>query len=142
VIAAALIGLATAVSVQADPIYGLAVNEAADGDYPKALLVAKRAGFTSTVLPVFWDDMMKDGAYGPEFDWPAIAAAVYPASGFRVALVLPVIDTVTDRRPPELQALDWDSPALLAAFSIYAAEVLKRLKGVDLERGGRPSDRR
>jgi hypothetical protein len=132
VIAAALIGMATASPTRADPIYGLAVNEAADGDYPKALLAAKRAGFTSTVLPVFWDDMMKDGAYRPAFDWPAIAAAVYPASGFRVALVLPVIDTVTDRRPPELQGLDWDSPALLAAFSVYVAEVLKRLGPVDL----------
>ena len=99
-IAAAIVGIAAIEPVRADPIYGLAVNDASDVDFPKALLEAKRAGFTSTVLPVFWDDVMKDGEYDPDLDWPAIAAAVYPASGFRLALVLPVIDTVADRRPP------------------------------------------
>jgi hypothetical protein len=130
--AAIVLGLLTclaASAVRADMPFGLAVNEAEDGDYGKALAIADRAGFSMSLLPVFWDDMMPDGTtYAPATDWSAILDPIYAEIGWKVAVVLPVIDTTEDRRPPALQGLAWDDPTVIAAFRTYATGVLAPLK--------------
>lgn len=110
----------------------IAVNMAEDADFIRAMVAAQSAGAQSVPVPLFWDEVMKNGIWAPEPDFTRIANGLYPTIRMKVQLVLPVIDTVADRRPPELRGLAWDDPALLAAFDLYAAEVLTRLDRVDL----------
>lgn len=110
----------------------IAVNMAEDADFIQAMLAAQQAGATSVPVPLFWDEVMKDGIWAPKDDFTRIANGLYPTIRMKVQLVLPVIDTVADRRPPGLRGLAWDDPALLAAFDVYATEVLTRLDRVML----------
>jgi hypothetical protein len=110
---------------------GIAVTDDASGDHAAAMALADATGFTMSVVPVFWDDMMPDGqSYAPQTDWPKIVDQVYAGLGWQVALVLPVIDTTEDRRPVPLRNLAWDDPAVTAAFRTYAEGVLSRMQTV------------
>jgi hypothetical protein len=124
-----LLACLAAPAVCADMPFGLAMNEAGDGDYGAALALADQTGSILSLLPVFWDDMMPDGAtYAPETDGSAILDPIYAGIGWQVAVVLPVIDTTEDLRPAALQGLAGDDPAVIAAFRTYATGVLAPLQ--------------
>lgn len=110
----------------------IAVTLAEDGDFIQAMLAARQAGARATTLSIFWDEAMVAGHYAPKVDWLVTARSFYPTIWMKLALVLPVIDTVADRRPADLQGLAWDDPAVLAAFEVYATAVITRLKGGEL----------
>lgn len=48
------------------------------GDYAEVLAAMDAIGADATSLTLFWDDLVKDGVYVADPDWPAIAEAVYP----------------------------------------------------------------
>lgn len=130
-LAVALLTVPTCLVAKPPGTLSIAVNMAEDGDFIQAMLAAQRAGAKAVSMTIFWDDVMKDGVWAPEDDFAAVANGLYPTIRMKVQLVLPLIDTVTDRRPPELRGLGWDDPAMLAAFDLYAREVLTRLDRVD-----------
>jgi hypothetical protein len=103
-------------------------------DYDRAVDLAIAAGAEATSLTLFWDDLETvPGVYAPEtFDWPAIAADFYPDRDLPVTLTFSVIDTVTDRRPPDLRGLPWDDPLVIDRFARHLDEVLVRLQPVEL----------
>ncbi len=111
---------------------GIAITESSANDYDSDVNAAIRAGATATSLTLFWDDAMQGQAYAPEVDWPSIANSYYPGKGLSLVLSLPVIDTVTDRRPEYLRALPFDDSRVITAFTAYATEVLSRLPDTTL----------
>lgn len=101
--------------------------------YGEAVEIIVEAGATATSLSLFWDDLEPEaGLYQPEFDWPTIANAYYPGANLDLTLTFSVIDTVTDRRPSALQHLDWDDPALIAAFTRHLDQVMSRMPDVTI----------
>ncbi len=100
--------------------------------FETALSDVQAAGANATSLTVFWDDLEKDGAYAPEFDWPAIANQVYPAAGMGVNLTISVIDTVADRRPDNLRAKAWDDPEVIRRFHHFLNQILGRMTDTDI----------
>lgn len=117
---------------RADPLFGIAGTLPASGDYGEVLEGLRATSADATSLTLFWDDFMVEGRYAPETDWPPIANAVYPATGLALTLTIPVIDTVADRRPADLQVLAWDDPALATAFVGFVEEVLARMPDLPL----------
>lgn len=115
-----------------DSILAIAVTESSSGEYNDDVNQALKAGADATSLTVFWDEADKGGKYAPEFDWPSVANAYYPTKNMGLILALPVIYTVTDRRPKDLKALEWDDPKVIHRFETYVTEVLNRLSGTDL----------
>jgi len=110
----------------------IAVTESTNGEYDDDINQAISAGATSTSMTVFWDEADKGGEYAPEFDWPSVANAYYPSKNMGLILSLPVIDTVADRRPKDLQNLDWDDPKVTRRFETYVTEILKRMRNTNL----------
>ena len=128
----ALCLLFTPLDTSAQPIESLAGTMPRSGDYGDVLAAMDAIGADTTSLTLFWDDLVTDGAYVADPDWPTIADAVYPAHKIRIQLTFAVIDTVADRRPPELQGLAWDDPQVIRRFAIMAQEVLSRMPHVDI----------
>ena len=102
------------------------------GDYGAVLAAMDDIGANATSLTLYWDDLVKNGTYGADPDWPSIAEAVYPSHSIKIQLTFAVIDTLADRRPPELQDLTWDDPHVVRSFAIMAKEVLARMPNIDL----------
>ena len=116
----------------AEPIESLAGTLPASGDYGAVLAAIDDISAQATSLSIFWDDLQSDGAYVADPDWPAIAQTVYPPRDLGIQLTFSVIDTLTDRRPPELQDLAWDNPQNVQRFTEVAQEVLARMPDVTL----------
>lgn len=116
----------------AEPIESLAGTMPASGDYGAVLSAIDEIGAQATSLSVYWDDLQRDGVYVADPDWPAIAQAVYPPRGISIQLTFSVIDTLTDRRPEELQELAWDDPQNIQRFVAVAQETLERMPDVTL----------
>ncbi|MGL4310842.1 MAG: hypothetical protein ACRCSU_10170 [Paracoccaceae bacterium] len=131
-LAAALLTVPVCLAAKPPGTLSIAVNLAEDGDFILAMLAAQQAGATSVPMTLYWDDVMKDGRWAPDDDFARVANGLYPTIRMKVQIVLPVIDTVNDRRPAELRGLAWDDPALLAAFDLYLAEALGRLNRLDI----------
>ncbi len=112
--------------------FAIAINDRADDDFNAGVQDALAAGADATSLTLFWDELEKDGVYAPEFDWPTIANQYYPGVGLSLILSIPLVDTVTDRRPAALQSLSWDDPELARRFAVFVAELLGRMQDVDL----------
>lgn len=110
----------------------IAITESSSGEYDDDVNQAILAGAQATSLSLFWDEADHNGEYAPDFDWPSIANAYYPSKDIGVILALPVIDTVADRRPADLQNLPWDDPLVIARFESYVGEVLGRLSDTNL----------
>ncbi len=126
-----LIALLPAGSAMAQRL-GMSITESSMGDYDADVNQALRAGIEFASLTVFWDEAEQNGTYAADPDWPAIANSYYPGKGLGLVLSLPVIDTVTDRRPENLRALPFDDPQVLARFEPYLRAVLERLQDTDL----------
>lgn len=116
----------------ADTTFAIDISESSRGDYDWDANQAIKAGAEAASLTIYWDDADKGGRYAPDFDWPAVANAYYPPKNLGIILSLPVIDTVTDRRPSDLKRLRWDDPKVIARFETYVTEVLSRMTGTDL----------
>ena len=116
----------------AEPIESLAGTMPASGDYGAILSAIDEIGAQATSLSVYWDDLQRDGVYVADPDWPAIAQAVYPPRDIRIQLTFSVIDTLTDRRPEELQDLAWDDPQNIERFVAVAQDTLDRMPDVTL----------
>lgn len=133
-----LIYLALGATVLASPVWakdavlGIAITESTSGEYDDDVNAALRAGADATSMTVFWDEADKGGEYVADPDWPAIANSYYPSKNLGLILSLPVIDTVTDRRPKDLQRLDWDDPEVIARFESYVTAILARLSDTNL----------
>lgn len=120
------------VALHAEPIASLAGTLPASGDYGAVLAAIDGIGAQATSLSVYWDDLQSDGVYLAEPDWPAIAQVVYPPRDLGIQLTFSVIDTLSDRRPPELQSLAWDDPINIQRFIEVAQEALVRMPDVML----------
>ena len=120
------------VETSAQPIESLAGTMPRSGDYGEVLAAMNAIGADATSLTLFWDDLVKDGVYSADPDWPAIAEAVYPPNDIRIQLTFAVIDTLADRRPPELQNLAWDDPRVIRSFTAMAEDALTRMPNVDI----------
>lgn len=132
-IRSALLSLALAMPLRAEPMLSIDITEAAGEDFGAAMAVALEAGARATSLSLYWDDLEPDGpGYAPAFDWPAIANTVYPKQGLSLTLTFSVIDTLADRRRADLKGLTWDDPRVMSAFTAHLAEVLGRLGDTDL----------
>ena len=118
--------------LRADPVFSIAGTLPESGDYDTVLAALADVGAEATSLTLFWDDLEPAGRYDPDVDWPAIANAVYPEAGLALTLTISVVDTVADRRPEDLRALDWDDPRLIARFAAFLDRVLGRMPDVEL----------
>jgi hypothetical protein len=121
---AALLALC-ATAALADPIRSIDITLAPGEDYAAAIDVIRDAGAQATSLSLFWDEDTGE-------DWPTIANIYYPITGLSLTITFSVIDTVADRRPPDLRALPWDDPRVIAAFADYVQSVLGRMPRVDV----------
>ena len=121
----------TPLDTSAQPVESLAGTMPRSGDYGEVLAAIDGIGADATSLTLYWDDLVKDGAYVADPDWPTIAEAVYPRHDIRIQLTFAVIDTLTDRRPRELQGLAWDDPRVVRGFALMAEETLSRMPNVD-----------
>lgn len=128
----ALCLLLASFEISAQPIESLAGTMPRSGDYGEVLAAMDAIGADATSLTLFWDDLVKDGVYSADPDWPAIAEAVYPPYDIRIQLTFAVIDTLADRRPPELQSLAWDDPRVVRSFTVMVEEALTRMPNVDI----------
>ena len=116
----------------AQPVESLAGTMPRSGDYGEVLTAMDAIEADATSLTLFWDDLVKDGVYSADPDWPAIAEAVYPSNDIRIQLTFAVIDTLADRRPLELQNLAWDDPRVIRSFTAMAEEALTRMPNIDI----------
>lgn len=122
----------SSVVVSAEPIESLAGTLPASGDYGEVLAAIDAIGAAATSLTLYWDDLQQGGAYVADPDWPVIAQAVYPPRDIKIQLTFAVIDTLTDRRPAELQDLAWDDQRVIESFVALATDALSRMPDVDL----------
>jgi hypothetical protein len=117
----------------ADRLLGLAVADHPKRPYDQGAAIADAMGAKYAVIPLAWDFVeTSPGIYAPQTDWLEIAALVYPAMGWKVAVELNPIDTVADRRPKWLAGKSWDDPELVAAFQKMVGEVVSRSDKLDL----------
>ena len=130
-VATALASLFSATAT-AQPIESLAGTIPSSGDYGAVLTAIDAIGAKATSLTLFWDELEKDGIYQAEPDWPTIAEAVYPTRQIRIQLTFATIDTLTDRRPPDLKDFAWDHPVVVQRFVKMAQEALSRMPNVNL----------
>ena len=122
----------TPVIAPAQPVESLAGTLPVSGDYDEVLAAIDAVGASATSLTLYWDDLHKAGEYAADPDWPSIADAVYPSRDIRIQLTFAVIDTLEDRRPPELKHLSWDHPEVIDDFVAMAKAALSRMPNVDL----------
>ena len=126
-----VLALILATPAAADPLLSIDITLADGEDYPAAVRVVKDAGANATSLSLFWDDLETEpGVYAPKDNWPMIANLYFPATGLAYTLTFSVIDTVVDRRPPDLRGLAWDDPLVISRFSAHADAVLARMPRV------------
>lgn len=130
---ALLLGL-LALPAAAEPLRGLDVNPAEGEGLGAAFGAALALGAEATSIAIYWDDLETvAGTYSPGGqDGPAVANRYLPPSGLRFLLTFAVIDTVTDRRPPDLRGLAWDDPEVVRRFLLHAEAVLARLPDLDV----------
>ncbi|MGL5009074.1 MAG: hypothetical protein ACRC6I_04280 [Paracoccaceae bacterium] len=122
-----------ATTAAADPILSIDITLAEGEEYPDAVAVIRAAGAGATSLSLFWDELEPTpGVYAPKDNWPAIANIYFPFTGLDFTLTFSVIDTVADRRPPDLQGLPWDDPLVIARFTAHLTAVLERLPNVPI----------
>ncbi len=115
----------------AEPILAIDVTPAAGEELGDSFAVAKSAGATATSVSVFWDEIEPTaGAYAPKDNWPLAVNALFPWTGFDFTLTFSAVDTVTDRRPPDLQGLAWDDTAVITRFAAHVDTMLMRLKSL------------
>ncbi|MFO7944384.1 MAG: hypothetical protein R6U51_08835 [Anaerolineales bacterium] len=111
----------TAISQNALPkgnrILELDVNPSQNGDYDQAIEHAHQLGAESIRLSVFWDELEPiPGVFEPDPNWLAIANDYYPAQGFRLSLVIAVLDTTVIRLPQDPQGKPLDHPQVIDRF--------------------------
>jgi hypothetical protein len=130
----AAFALMLATPAMADPLLSIDITLADGEDYPSAVRVVKDGGADATSLSLFWDDLETEpGVYAPKDNWPTIANLYFPATGLAYTLTFSVIDTVVDRRPPDLQGLAWDDPLVINRFTAHADAVLARMPRVQFK---------
>ncbi len=128
---ALLLAGASTTAAAADPLLSIDITLAAGEDFADAVKVIKSAGAEATSISLFWDELETEpGVYAPKDNWPLIANIYFPITGLKFTLVFSVIDTVADRRPPDLQGLPWDDPLVISRFNDHATDVLSRLPRV------------
>ena len=127
----------TAISQQALPkgerTLELDVNPSQNGDYDQAIEHARQLGAESIRLSVFWDELEPaPGVFNPEPNWLAIANDYYPAQGFRLSLVIAVLDTTEIRLPQDLQGKPLDHPEVIARFQDLLDDIATQIPGLEL----------
>ena len=124
----ATIAIMLATQAHADPLLSIDITLADGEDYPAAIKVVKAAGANATSLSLFWDDLETEpGVYAPKDNWPIIANLYFPSTRLAYTLTFSVIDTVVDRRPPDLRGFSWDDPLVISRFIAHADAVLARM---------------
>ena len=114
---------------------GMAVDTAQDGDFDGAFQRAHNGGADTTSLTVFWDDLETSSSpvtFNPAVNNLAIANAYYPPKSTAVVLVIPVIDTVRRRMPPDLIGLPLNNPAVINRFKLLLDYVFTQIPDLTL----------
>lgn len=128
--AAAILCLMAGMAV-AEPVLSIDVTPADGEGLIDALEAAKAAGATATSVSILWDEVEPEaGIYAPKDNWPVLVNALFPWTGLDFTLTFSPADTVTDRRPADLQGLAWDDPQVIARFNGHAGMMLQRLKSL------------
>ena len=111
----------------------LDVNPSQNGDYDQAIEHARQLGAESIRLSVFWDELESaPGVFNPEPNWLAIANDYYPARGFRLSLVIAVLDTTEIRLPQDLQGKPLDHPEVIARFQDLLDYIAMQIPDLEL----------
>lgn len=117
----------------ADPILSIDVTVAEGEEVGDAFSAARSLGAQASSVTIFWDEMeTRPGTYSPSDNWPAIANMLLPWTGLDFTMTLAVIDTLEDRRPPDLRDRAWDDPEVARRFAGHADEMLTRLQSLSL----------
>lgn len=123
-----------ATEVIADPLLSIDITLADGEDFPAAVKVVKAAGANATSLSLFWDDQETEpSVFAPKDNWPTIANLYFPSTGLAYTLTFSVIDTVADRRPPDLRGLAWDDPLVISRFIAHVDAVLGKMPRVQFK---------
>lgn len=114
-------------------LVGIDVVSAEDGDYDRAMEIARQAGAEVVSLSVYWDEIETvPGVYAPDPNWLEIANQYYPARGVRVALVISVLDTVRARLPADLESKAFDDPEVIARFAEALGYIFSQIPELEL----------
>lgn len=112
-------------------VLGMAVSEAEDGDFDRALAHARSVGVEAVGLSVAWDEIeAKPGVY--ESKWLPIANAFYGPRKIKLELVLKTLDTVRNRFPKDLKGKRYDDPVVIERFRRFLTWVLAQIDDVEL----------
>ena len=69
-------------------------------------------------MSLFWDRVeASPHAYHLDAGWLKVADRFYPSRGVKVALTIGVLDTLADRRPPDLRSKRFDDPEVISRFN-------------------------
>lgn len=114
-------------------ILSLSTTLASDGNFEKALKLAKRAGVESMELAVYWDELeTSPGVFAPAVDYLAMASSYYPSRGVKVNLEILVIDTNHLRLPADLQGRALDDPIVVCRFEKLLEYVMPKCRNLEL----------
>jgi hypothetical protein len=112
-------------------LIGMDVSPAADDDYDAAIAIAKGLGVDVVSVFLQWDVLEPaPGVYDDTL--LSIIDVYYPAADVAVALTLAPINTTQRALPPDLMALAWDDPQMIARFEALIDFVLAELPNVEL----------
>jgi hypothetical protein len=110
---------------------GIDVQAGQDGDYDKAIQIAKRGGAQFVSMSINWEDIEPTpNKYGSPY--LQIADTYYPAQHLQVRLCLRSLDTNGPHIPPDLRNLPMDSPLVIERFEQMADDTLVHLSHVSL----------
>jgi len=110
------------------------ITEPENGNYDKALGLAKDLGSESVSLSIFWDDLeISPGVYAPDPNWLEIANLYYPPQGMKVSLVISVLDTTEKRVPDSIQSYSFSDPVLISAFKSLLDYIKTQIPDLELE---------
>lgn len=119
-------------SAASQPLVAIAGSMDATEDYAVVLDGLAALDADATTLTLYWDQMETGGVYTPVPNWPEIADIVYPTQNLQLSLTIAVIDTVTDRRPVDLQQMAFSDPVVIERFEAFITQVLTAMPEVTL----------
>ncbi len=98
----------------------IGANPGADHDGAEALGLAIGAGAEDIPEVLFWDATeTAPGTFHFNPGWLQAVNTSYPRKNLRVLLTIPVLDTLADRRPKDLQGKPYDAPEVIARFNAF-----------------------
>jgi len=116
----------------ADPLLGMGVIEATDGDYAAAFDNARSVGIEIVPLTLFWN--VVEPTAGPiELELPSIANAFYPPRRTAIALSLVAVDGPGPAFPQDLAGRSVDDPEVIARYKSMLVEVAGAMPDVNVK---------